>query len=1027
MHPALGRCPAYHLGRSYSGAFEQPLSSNQHLMQYTGDAELAMVVSEVWDLWPWQLQLIKDQLQLPEQQKRYQRACKEVVPDEQKVRAGQGPIILTKWPQWGLQEQPLQVSSSSSSSSSGGGNGGSSSGGSSNTPPEASSSVSQQPTETATPAAPASSNSSGNCMGDSSSSSSSSGGSSCPSPRLIPWPLLPSAVPLLRRLGTSSSAAAPPECQLPPVVLRQLCLVLERVCLTVDLAPQYARNSLMLMVLLLLRADLALRLQFLHSPQGGLLMAALQLYGCGKTPVYDAMGAEKFGMNITNMFGLFLSSLPGEEGVAQAVSTRLATSLLCEAASTGVILNWLLLQPKDVGKEVSCSSSAQGMDGPSSSRDSSCPGDGDAGDSSSSSTPAANSSSSSISGGSDAQGMTWFPAPIVYFGTPLDRSGEQKHPFCLHACWSAGALTQAPCRMQQACLCELVTGVVLIGQHDLVAAGRQPAHAVKLQLLHCKHQLQPATKLTASNASHMPLTAPRDSITTPALLCCTAALPPAGLPCMEVPAAALELLPGYVPDVQLFATLETLLVQGIYISVLLEAIAASYQQDPSRAPPPASPMWLTLASMAAAVRKQAALVVAFSVDDGKQRQDSTERLLNTLLPLLRLAAVAQQQPGAGWGALVLGSAVQGAALVLCALAMSLADHHMRGVAGAMLLHNTQTQQQQPQEQQQQALQLQALAQSQLPLLDVTRQGVVCRSTMMYNASMRLCMVLNRLGHRAARVPWLTPAQAQGDVVMGPGQSGTAAAAEAGAAGAAADAAAEAAVGPSAAAAEAAPPPAVAAAAPPPLPPLAGFGEGPEGPHILRVDLALQQAAAGIRYKLLEVRNLLAGLRSGWPTLQAAQSCGKEAASSDATTSQSAAAAPAAAAAATMAAGAPAHAARAARAMVARIDGNSSNPVVCWVHGMLHLEAGLMDMCEAAAACAQVCGSRLQLLGCAHLGCTTPPAAGLGGCEASLVVNCRGSVCGGCGVVRYCSAACAQQDWAGHRRVCRRLAAAAAGP
>jgi hypothetical protein len=84
-----------------------------------------------------------------------------------------------------------------------------------------------------------------------------------------------------------------------------------------------------------------------------------------------------------------------------------------------------------------------------------------------------------------------------------------------------------------------------------------------------------------------------------------------------------------------------------------------------------------------------------------------------------------------------------------------------------------------------------------------------------------------------------------------------------------------------------------------------------------------------------------------------------------------------------------------------------------------------SVCEAASACAALCSSRVQLLGCANLSCTTPPAAGLGGCEASLVVNCRGSVCGGCGVVRYCSAACAQQDWPGHRRVCRRLAPAAA--
>jgi hypothetical protein len=199
----------------------------------------------------------------------------------------------------------------------------------------------------------------------------------------------------------------------------------------VDIAPQYARNSLMLMVLLLLRAAPALRLQFLHSPQSGLFLAALQLYGCGQTPVYDAMGAQKFGMNITNMFGFFLSSLPGKEGVRQACSNRLATSLLTEAASTGLILSWLLLVPKGSSQSSSCSSSEKLVDGPGS-RESSCTNGGAAGGSSSSSgssdsgsrTAAADSSSSSSSS-SSAQDMTWFPAPVIYYGSPLDRSGEQ--------------------------------------------------------------------------------------------------------------------------------------------------------------------------------------------------------------------------------------------------------------------------------------------------------------------------------------------------------------------------------------------------------------------------------------------------------------------------------------------------------------------------------------------------------------------------------------------------------------------------
>jgi hypothetical protein len=94
--------------------------------------------------------------------------------------------------------------------------------------------------------------------------------------------------------------------------------------------------------------------------------------------------------------------------------------------------------------------------------------------------------------------------------------------------------------------------------------------------------------------------------------------------------------------------------------------------------------------------------------------------------------------------------------------------------------------------------------------------------------------------------------------------------------------------------------------------------------------------------------------------------------------------------------------------------------------VLSCTARLVDVCHVAAQCARSCSSAVQLLGCAHLGCTTPTAGGLASCEAALVVNNHtGGVCGGCGVVRYCSAACAQRDWPHHRRVCRRLAAARA--
>jgi hypothetical protein len=119
-------------------------------------------------------------------------------------------------------------------------------------------------------------------------------------------------------------------------------------------------------------------------------------------------------------------------------------------------------------------------------------------------------------------------------------------------------------------------------------------------------------------------------------------------------------------------------------------------------------------------------------------------------------------------------------------------------------------------------------------------------------------------------------------------------------------------------------------------------------------------------------------------------------------------------------------AEAAWAQLASLPADSSNARVGRIRTSLQLLVSVMDVCGVAIQCAQACrGASVQLLGCAHLGCTRPPPGGLASCEASLGVNRKGSVCGGCGVVRYCSPACAQQDWAGHRRVCRRLAAAAA--
>jgi hypothetical protein len=156
--------------------------------------------------------------------------------------------------------------------------------------------------------------------------------------------------------------------------------------------------------------------------------------------------------------------------------------------------------------------------------------------------------------------------------------------------------------------------------------------------------------------------------------------------------------------------------------------------------------------------------------------------------------------------------------------------------------------------------------------------------------------------------------------------------------------------------------------------------------------------------LLKVLDLLRALSSSWPRKAAPTGM----------TAQLDASAQAAA-----------EAAEAAWRQVASLPADSTDGEVGEARRTLQLLACVMDVCNVASRCARACGGAVQLLGCAHLGCTTRPPGGLASCEASLGVNRRGSVCGGCGVVRYCGAACAQRDWPEHRRVCRRLAAAAA--
>jgi hypothetical protein len=67
---------------------------------------------------------------------------------------------------------------------------------------------------------------------------------------------------------------------------------------------------------------------------------------------------------------------------------------------------------------------------------------------------------------------------------------------------------------------------------------------------------------------------------------------------------------------------------------------------------------------------------------------------------------------------------------------------------------------------------------------------------------------------------------------------------------------------------------------------------------------------------------------------------------------------------------------------------------------------------------RMCQPRVLLLGCSYQFCTNlsgPSAEG-------LVAGCKGVVCGGCGLARYCRPACQEEDWRQHQHDCRRLRA-----
>jgi hypothetical protein len=211
-------------------------------------------------------------------------------------------------------------------------------------------------------------------LGSSSSSSSSSGSSQQLRASVgvgVVTPLLPQVMPLLATNSSSSSSQspAPPTCQLPPVTQQQLQLALEWVCVTVELSPQETRSGLLLLMLLLLRAEPSQRLAFLNGPCGGLLLAALQLYACDRMPLHGMLEAIVPGLAVNYPLGFLATELTGAEGFVEALTPGVQSHIVRAESSAVWILDWILLQPRGCGDTAACldssssSSSSSGSGG----------------------------------------------------------------------------------------------------------------------------------------------------------------------------------------------------------------------------------------------------------------------------------------------------------------------------------------------------------------------------------------------------------------------------------------------------------------------------------------------------------------------------------------------------------------------------------------------------------------------------------------------------------------------------------------
>jgi hypothetical protein len=344
-------CPRYHRSCSYAAGVTGQYSQHKlAFIQQCGLSEQRLVAAELWHLWPWQLAV----LQQLEQGQHGTASTQQIGNSPQLTTMDDVPMLDQQRGESGIKHQGEQGAPTSASAA---GAAAGSSVGSTHHPTTSSSSggggvgsgrssTGTQPAATTNKsAAPPGRDAAGPRSGAGSSNSNNSQDHGLVDHGLMQQvflPLLPQALALL-----PSGLPAAPTCPLPPVTQQQLQLALERVCATVGLSPQDTRSSMTLLVLLLLRAEPTMRLAFLQGPTGGLLLAALQQYACGRTWLHAGVEAAVPGLAPPDHIGALLSRNAGTLGLLDTFAPSVRFQVMDLATSAGLLLSWLLLQPLD--------------------------------------------------------------------------------------------------------------------------------------------------------------------------------------------------------------------------------------------------------------------------------------------------------------------------------------------------------------------------------------------------------------------------------------------------------------------------------------------------------------------------------------------------------------------------------------------------------------------------------------------------------------------------------------------------------